>query len=379
MPLRDLAILDTTRLLPGAYCTLLLADLGADVIKIEDLETGDYLRAASPIQEGSSLLFAALNRNKRAIRLDLKHPDGRGAFLRLVEGADVVVDGFRPGVLDRLRLGYPVLAEVNHRLVYCAITGYGQSGPYRERAGHDLNYIGLAGILAQTGSPGALAIPGTQVADLAGGMGAAFVILAALWARQRTGRGQMIDVSMFDVSLSWCVVEAVRWLSGQLPTAPGAGLLTGGAPCYRVYHASDGALTVAALEPRFWKALCEALGRPDLEPHQFAEGEDGARTRSELQAIFATRTRGEWTSALSDLDVCVEPVLTGEEVLAHPQVQARGLAAPPGIAFPFQFGETPARVRRPAPAPGEHTDEVLAAAGFSAADRARLREARAIG
>ncbi len=379
MPLRDLVVLDLTRLLPGGYCTLLLADLGADVIKVEDLESGDYLRALPPFVNGVGALFAALNRNKRAIRLGLKHAEGRAAFLKLAGTADVVVDGFRPGVLDRLGVGYATLAGRNPRLVYCAITGYGQSGPDRDRAGHDLNYIGRAGILAQTGTQATLAIPGTQVADLGSGLGAAFAILAALRARERTGRGQSVDVSMLDLSVSWAVVEAVRWLAGEAPAGPGGGRLTGGTPCYGVYRARDGHLTVAALEPRFWKALCDALGRPDLESQQLARGAEAVRVRAQLEAIFETRTRAEWSARLAGLDVCVEPVLRVDEVFQDPQVQARGLRAGPGIAFPFRLSDTPAAVRRGPPRLGEHTDEVLEAAGYGADERARLRATGAIG
>ncbi len=379
MPLRDLVVLDLSRLFPGGYCTLLLADLGADVIKVEDLESGDYLRATPPLQDGSSALFAAFNRNKRAIGLDLKHADGRAAFLRLARRADVVVDGFRPGVLQRLGVGYDTLAAANARLVYCALTGYGQSGPLRQRAGHDLNYIGLSGILAQTGTADTLAIPGTQMADLGGGLGAAFGILAALWARQRTGHGQAIDVSMLDLSVSWGVLEAVRWLAGIPPAPPGRAPLTGGVPCYRVYAAKDGHITVAALEPQFWNALCTALGRPEFQPLQFAQGAEGARAQSALASIFATKTRAEWSTALAGIDACVEPVLQVDEVFAHPQVKARRLRADPGMAFPFPLSATPATIRRPAPGRGQHTDEVLAAAGYSAEELARLRAVGAIG
>lgn len=379
MPLRDLVVLDLTRLLPGGYCTLLLADLGADVIKVEDLQAGDYLRTIPPFTDGFSALFAALNRGKRAMRLNLKHPEGQTAFLKLAGTADVVVDGFRPGVLDRLGVGYATLAGRNPRLVYCALTGYGQTGPDRDRAGHDLNYVGRAGILAQTGTPASLAIPGTQVADLGSGLGAAFAILAALWARQRTGRGLAVDVSMLDLSVSLALVESVRWLAGEAPAAAGAGRLTGGVPCYGVYRAKDGHLTVAALEPRFWKTLCEAVGRPDLEPLQFAEGAEAAQVRAELEAIFETQTRAAWRARLAGLDVCVEPVLRVDEVFADPQVQARGLRAGPGIAFPFPLSDTPAVPRRRPPRPGEHTDEVLQAAGYGPDELARLRAAGAIG
>jgi crotonobetainyl-CoA:carnitine CoA-transferase CaiB-like acyl-CoA transferase len=379
MPLEGLRVLDLSRLLPGGYCTLLLADLGADVIKVEDLQAGDYLRTTPPLEQGVGMVFRALNRNKRAIRLDLKHPDGRAAFLRLAAHSDVVVDGFRPGVLDRLGVGYAELAASNPRLIYCALTGYGQTGPWKERAGHDLNYIALAGILAQTGNPAGLAIPGTQIADLGGALGAAFAILAALWGRERSGRGQAIDLSLLDLAVGWSVLELTRTLAGE-PSAPaGRGRLTGGFPCYRLYRAQDGDLSVAALEPRFWQALCAALGRPDLETRQFAEGPDAEETVAALAAIFATRTRAQWVEALAGVDACVEPVLRVEEVLDHPQVRARNQRRDPSLGLPFRLSALSPRPSGPAPGPGEHTDQVLGAAGYTAEQLARLRAAGAIG
>lgn len=379
MPLEGLRVLDLSRLLPGGYCTLLLADLGADVIKVEDLQAGDYLRTMPPFKNGVGMVFSALNRNKRAIRLDLKHPDGRAAFLRLAVQSDVVVDGFRPGVLDRLGVGYAELAARNPGLIYCALTGYGQTGPWKARAGHDLNYIALAGILAQTGTPAGLAIPGTQIADLGGGLGAAFAILAALCGRERSGRGQAIDMSLLDLAVGWSVLELTRTLAGEPPAPAGGGRLTGGFPCYRLYRAQDGDLSVAALEPRFWQALCAALGRPDLEARQFAEGRDAEQTVVALSAIFATRTRAQWVEALAGIDTCVEPVLRIEEVPDHPQVRARNQRRDPGLGLPFQLSAASVRADVPAPGPGEHTDLVLGAAGYTREQLARLREAGAIG
>jgi crotonobetainyl-CoA:carnitine CoA-transferase CaiB-like acyl-CoA transferase len=379
MPLEGLRVLDLSRLLPGGYCTLLLADLGADVIKVEDLQAGDYLRTTPPLEKGVGMVFRALNRNKRAIRLDLKHPDGRAAFLRLAADSDVVVDGFRPGVLDRLGVGYAALAASNPRVIYCALTGYGQTGPWKGRAGHDLNYIALAGILAQTGNPAGLAIPGTQIADFGGGLGAAFAILAALWGRERGGHGQAIDMSLLDLAVGWSLLELTRTWAGE-PSAPaGGGRLTGGFPCYRLYRAQDGDLSVAALEPRFWQALCATLGRPDLERGQFAEGRDAEETVAALAAIFATRTRAQWVEALAGADACVEPVLQVEEVLSHPQVRARSQRRGPGLGLPFRLSALSPRPSGPAPGPGEHTDLILGAVGYTQEQLARLRAAGAIG
>ncbi len=368
--LQGVRVLDLTRLLPGAYCTLLLADLGADVVKIEEPGRGDYMRWMGPVVGEQSALFNALNRNKRSVVLDLKSDSGREAFLKLAARADVVVEGNRPGVIDRLGIGWPVLHELNPKLVLCSITGYGQDGPLAAAAGHDLNYMAIAGALSLNGPAGGPPFPlGVQVADLGGGgMGAAIAILASLHEVGRGGEGRHLDVAMLDGALAWTAAVRADAAAGGERAERGRGRLTGGIPCYRVYHCADGWLSVGALEPKFWEALCQALGRPDLIPRQFASGEEADAVGAELEEIFARHTRAEWGERLRGLEVCCEPVLELHEVADHPQVRARGLIVdtPTGQEVRPSVVTDPGWRRLPPPALGEHTAEVLREIGIEA-------------
>ncbi|MGH2898842.1 MAG: CaiB/BaiF CoA transferase family protein, partial [Solirubrobacteraceae bacterium] len=265
-------VLDLSRLLPGGFCSLLLADHGADVLKVEDTGVGDYIRWAPPAVEGAapsaaSALFLALNRNKRSIRIDLKQEQGRAVLLDLVRCHDVVLESFRPGVLERLGVGYEALRAVNPRLVYCAITGYGQDGPLRDRPGHDMNYLGLVGLLGLSGAVDGPPVPAAgQIADLGGGaLMAAFGILAALRTAERSGAGQVVDISMSDGALSWLALVAARLLADGVVPRRGGLELAGGLACYRPYACADGGwVTLGALEPKFWQAWCRGAGREDL-------------------------------------------------------------------------------------------------------------------
>ena len=373
MPLTGLRVLDLSRLLPGPYCTLLLADLGADVVKVEDPNGGDYLRWTPPMHGEYSSMYWGLNRNKRSIKLDLKNPEGRDAFLRLAETVDVVVESFRPGAMDRLGVGWDILHGRNPGLVLCSISGYGQTGPYVDRAGHDINYIALAGVLGFTGTrDGDVAMPGVQIGDIGGGgMSAAIAILAALHHRDRTGRGQRCDVSMLDGAVSWLSIHAGRFFSDGISPLPGTSHLNGRHPCYNLYRCRDGMLSVGALEPKFWTELTAALGLPHLADRGLVEGAERDAVIAEIEAVLMTRTRSEWAAELAGRDVCTEPVLTLDEAFANEQVQARGLRIDPGLGgptaqlgFPFLLSETPPRVRHPAPGYGEHTEAVLAEAGY---------------
>ncbi|HEV3230986.1 MAG TPA: CaiB/BaiF CoA-transferase family protein [Candidatus Dormibacteraeota bacterium] len=337
-PLAGMRVVDLCRLLPGDFATWVLADLGAEVVKVEDTGAGDYMRWMPPMAGHSSVMFGALNRGKRSLRLDLKRPEGRDAFLRLADGADVVVESFRPGVMDRLGVGFEVLSARNPGLVYCAITGYGQDGPYAQRAGHDLDYISLAGLQGITGTAaGELAIPGFQVADLGGGgMNGALSVLAALLARERdpARRGAYLDVSMFDAVSAFVAVHALRDLAGGEPSGPSAMHLNGGNPCYHLYRAGDGRwMALAALEPKFWRAFCDLVDRPDLVERQF-----DPEAVADTAAVIAGRTRAEWLALVGDRDVCLEPVNSLAEAMADPHAAARGL-----------WRETADGIPRPAP------------------------------
>ncbi len=408
-PLADVSVLDLTRLLPGPFCTMLLGDLGADVVKLEPPE-GDPTRVIPPLVAGTSALFHALNRNKRSIAVDLRSAPGREIALRLAARSDVVVEGFRPGVMERLGLGYAELRARNPRIVLCRISGWGQDGPYRQRAGHDLDYLAAAGILAMSGGETGPVIPGVQIGDLGGAQAAVVAILAALHERDRSSTGQSIDVSIFDTLLSWLSIHAAAHfarVAAGTPGAPGAaasqktpprgrrpsagpggprleassgGPLSGRHPCYRLYRCSDGHLAVAALEPRFWSRLVELLGLPQLAGAGFADGDEAVAVAAQLEAVLLGRTAREWMERLAGEDVCVEPVGDLAAALRHPQAESRGAVLPAGLAgplpqsgFPFRMTRTPAAVRRPAPLLGEHGAELLGEIGYGEADATALR------
>jgi crotonobetainyl-CoA:carnitine CoA-transferase CaiB-like acyl-CoA transferase len=371
-PLAGVRVLDLTRLLPGPVCTLYLADLGADVIKVEDTGAGDYARALGSAPGGVSAFFRAVNRNKRSVALDLKDAGGRAAFLVLAKRADVVVESFRPGVVRALGIDYDALAAANPAIVFAAITGYGQDGPRAAAAGHDINYLGYAGVLDQSGTRGGPpALSNLQIADLLGGAAtAAIAILAALVGARRTGRGRHVDVAMADSALAHNIfaLHALQQWGRTLPR--GEDLLTGGVPCYGVYPTQDGRwLAVGALEEKFWRALCATLERPDLAAGGLATGAEGERVRRELTAIFGSRPLAHWVERFAAVDCCVTPVNTLDEALADPQFAARGMVVtrPDGsrqYAPPFRLSGHAFAVTREAPAQGEHSAEVLREAGL---------------
>jgi crotonobetainyl-CoA:carnitine CoA-transferase CaiB-like acyl-CoA transferase len=384
--LEGLRVLDLSRLLPGPYATLLLADLGADVVKVEDPGAGDALRFLPPLLGEQSGAFHALNRNKRSLGLDLRRPEGVAVFLRLARPADVVVESFRPGVLDRMGLGWQVLRDANPRLVLCSLTGYGQDGPYAARAGHDLDYQAFSGVLGATGPPERPILPGVQLADLAGGSWPAVTgILAALLRRDRTGEGAHLDVSMVEGALALTTLSQAMAAARGTPVARGREMLSGGTACYGVYRTRDGRFAaLAALEPKFFAGFCAAVGRPELAERQF----DGEGPRAELTEIFLGRTLVEWERFAAEHDVCVAPVREGDEPRHDPHLAARGAfvsvetpwdgRAVQGIATPVRMTGS-ARPLRPAPRLGEHGDAVLAEAGFSGAEIAELRAAGVVG
>jgi alpha-methylacyl-CoA racemase len=382
LPLSDVRVLDLSRLLPGGFCSQLLADLGADVVKVEDTGMGDYVRWAPPYygeDERQSLgtrsaLFLSLNRNKRSIRLDLKSDGGREALLRLVRDFDVLLESYRPGVLDRLGVGYESTRQENPALVYCAITGYGQTGPNVQRAGHDMNYLGLIGLLGLTGEPDGRPIQSAgQIADIGGGaLMAAVGILGALHEARRSGEGQLVDVSMADGALSWLAMVAGAYLcDGEVPRR-GDGQLTGRFVCYLPYEAADGYITMGALEPQFWARFCAGVGRDDLVAKQFER--NGSETWGEVAELFRSRTRAEWKAFNDEHDAMIEPVLDLDEALDSELVRARdmvveweqpGLGPVRQLGMPVKLSRTPGTVHAPAPAPGEYTREVLADAGLT--------------
>ena len=380
-PLAGIRILDLTRLLPGPVATLHLADLGAEVIKIEDPQVGDYARTLGTGQGEDSAYFRMINRNKQGLRLDLKKPEGVEVFMRLAREADVIIESFRPGVMDKLGVGYAAIAAVNPKIAYCSISGYGQDGPYKDLAGHDINYLGYAGVLDQIGSAGGNpAIPNFQIADLLGGaLTAAMGILAAVIEAQRTGQGRYIDVSMTDSVLAHTYFSMLRLNDAGQSAPRGTDLLSGGLPCYATYRCADGKhMAVGALEGKFWKTACEVLGRPEWLKRQW-----DASLLGELAELFAIRPRDEWASLFAAVDCCITPILSPEEALANEQVCARQMVlnvdgltqfAPPLKMSGFEFS-----IRQQAPKAGEHNAAILVAAGYSADEIQRLESAGAFG
>lgn len=379
--LHGIKVLDLSRLLPGPFLTMVLADMGADVVKIEAPGVGDYMRSMPPAKKGISGRFLAVNRNKRSLVLDLKDQRGQAAFLRMVVQADVVVESFRPGVMERLGLGYQALSERNPAIVVCSISGYGQTGPYRDRAGHDLNYVSLSGALAMGGDRGGKpGVPGVQIADIGGGaLWGCTGVLGALLGRQRTGRGAHLDISMSHGALAMLAAELGN-MNCDLPVPPSRGnqTLNGGLACYRLYETGDGKyISVGALEPKFWLALNTALGREGDISDLIAPPDRQETIAAELQAIFRTRTRDEWTAHLAGYDCCTEPVLELDEVEHHPLHKERdvffeidGGELGPVKQMRMPVGE--AKATRLPPRLGEHSREVLVDYGFASDEIAAL-------
>ena len=395
MALEGIKVLDFCRNAPGMFATMILADMGADVLIVErpmDETRAAYEKIVAGIEseedERRHASYNALQRNKRSIALNLKEPEALEIFRKLAADADVVVEGFRPGVVERLGVGYSQVSEINPRAVYCSVSGYGQTGPYSQMAGHDINYISFAGALGLIGnSPdGKPVIPLNLIADYAGGgLCGAVGILSALMAREKTGRGQYVDIAMTEgVLYMLCGMIADVLSQGYKPTRGGT-RLNGGSPYYNVYRTSDGKyFSIAAIEPWFWENLCRSIGREELIPHQSAGEEKQAEISRTLEATFLTRTRDEWFDLLRDANISVGKVYDLEEALADPQAVARGMVVEleaPGVGcetvrqpgIPLRLSGTPGQVRFPGSVTGQHTSEVLAALGYSPESIADLK------
>ncbi|MBZ0310507.1 MAG: CoA transferase [Anaerolineae bacterium] len=374
MLLSTLKILDFSTLLPGPFASMMLADWGAEVIRVEAPNRPDMVRQMPPFDGELSAWHGLINRSKRSLALDLKKPEAVEVIRRLVLTYDIVLEQFRPGVMDKLGIGYEALKAVNPRLIYCAITGYGQTGPYRDRAGHDINYLALAGVSSHTGR-GAPVPLGVQVADIgAGSYGALVGILTAEIHRRETGEGQFVDVSMFDGAMYWNALAASTYLVGGTDPAWEDNSLNGGSSGYEYYQTRDGRyLSVGSLEPKFWKAFCTAVGRSEWIHAEIP--------KAEIQNVIATKTLAEWVEIFSPLDTCVEPVLKVSEALEHPQTQARGLVVdvpkPDGtaqkqIGNPLRFSASQPQYQHTGVVPGVHTREILRDIGYSDEEISRL-------
>lgn len=388
-PLSSLKVLDFSTLLPGPFGTLILADLGAEVLRVESPTRPDMVRMLPPMAQGVSAVHGYLNRSKRSLALDLKRPDAVAVVHRLVEEYDIVVEQFRPGVMDRLGVGYEALRAINPRLIYCSITGYGQDGPYRDRAGHDLNYLAIAGITSYNGRQGSGPAPmALQAADIAGGScHAVMAILAAVIHRQQTGEGQQIDISMTDAAFTLHALSAPQALIGGEDPQLERTQLNGGS-FYDCYETRDGRwFSVAGLEPQFFVQFCQAIGRPHLAGKGLAMApEIVAELKAEIRVAMKEKDFAEWQAIFAGIDACVEPVLSVSEAAQHPQLEARGMVVdvPAGegvqrqVASPFKFSKTPPSYRFAGGQPGAHSEAVLQEIGFDAAAIQALKQSGAV-
>ena len=386
--LEGIKVVDLSRLAPGPYASMLLGDLGADVLMVE-APTGTVQGSAgdpgSQEAQDRRRAFNPLSRNKRSITVNLKSEEGRAIVHDLAKDADVFLEGFRPGVTDRLGVGYQTIAEINPRIVYASLSGYGQTGPYVDMVGHDINYISVGGALAMIGREGQpLSIPQNVIADFAGGgLMTAFAITSALLSRQNTGQGQYLDMSMSDNVLYLLASQSGGVLGGGSSPVPGMPGLGGGSPHYNVYECADGKyISLGSLEPRFWENLCQISGREDLIEHE-ADTTKHSEFTEHLRAMFKNKDRDTWFQELKDIELCVAPVLNLEEALHDPHQQHRkmtvtvedeNLGSIEQIGIGPKFSETPGSVRSTAPHPGKHTDEVLAGLGYDSSRIASLRE-----
>ncbi len=393
MALDGIKVLDLSRLAPGPHCSMLLADFGADVTLVEAVPGASAKLGSTGLRRSEAAeraaAYNALGRGKKSIALNLKEEEARKIFYRMVEGADVVIEGFRPGVVKRLGVDYDTLAQINPRIICCSISGFGQTGPYANLVGHDINYIAIGGALGVTGRPGQPpAIPVNLLADFAGGgLTAAFAICLAIIAREKTGRGQNIDVGMSDGVLSLMTSAFSQYFSTGQPIRPGEYLLNGAAPFYNTYKCSDGRwFSIGSIEPHFWANLCRVLGTEDLLPHQF----DQARWPEMIErfaGIFATKTADEWMAIMSQDDICAAPVLEMENLVTNEHNLARGMVveldSPVGkvkqIGVAPKLSDTPGQPRTTAPLIGQHTDEILGGLGYTADQIADLRSRGVVG
>ncbi|MEA1959867.1 MAG: CoA transferase [Bacillota bacterium] len=383
LPLAGIRVLDLSRFFAGPFCTQILADYGAEVIKVEDPVMGDPGRWVPPIIEGQSALFFTVNRNKKSVTIDMRKDEGKELFKQLVQQSDVVIDAFRPGVMEKLGLGYGELSSVNQGIIYCALNGYGSSGPLKESPGHDINFLSLAGVNLLTASrSGVPALSSAQIAGGSGALNAVIAILMALFSRQQTGKGQFCDVSMVDSSLSLLSYAMGDWAgSGQFPS-PGGERLTGGNACYNIYETKDGKyISIGAVEEKFWVKFCEGIGRKEFIASQWADDQQ-MKMIEEIEQITKQRTRQEWEDVFAGQEICFAPVLTLDEIGSHPHIQERGTVfatEQAGIKLPLvgpaaRLSKTPAQVDCTFSSLGEHNKELLDMLGYTEQDREKLKK-----
>ncbi len=383
LPLSGIKILDLSRLLPGPLATQMLADTGAEIIKIEDVNSPDYIRFFPPFVGDDSALYLSLNRNKQGIALNLKSEEGKEIFFSLLKTADVVIEHFRPGVLDKMGIGYDYAKSINPKIIYVSITGYGQTGPYAQKAGHDLNYIAMSGLLANIGTKEKPVIPGVQIADVSGSYAAVNGCLAALLQREKTGTGQHVDISMTDSAVPFAtLIHAAAWADGRNIERENF-QLSGELVNYNVYETADAKfVALGALEPKFWMTFCDAVNKPEWKNKTFGPADEIQKLKEEVSALFKNKTRKEWEEFSNQHDVCLSPVLETNELQNNPQLQARNMVLETetgtkklntiGAAIKFSASEN--QPTKSAPKFGQDTDSVLAQLGYSNEQLTELKQ-----
>jgi len=364
--------------------TMMLADMGADIIKIEDMNSPDYMRHYPPYLSSESAGFLAVNRSKRSFAVNLSVKKGVKLFFSLVKTADIVVEQFRPGIIDKMGIGYEAARKIKENIIYVSVTGYGQNGPYASHAGHDINYIGYSGILSSTGTKeSGPVLPGAQIADVAGGAYMTVVAcLSALWAREKTGRGQKVDVAMLDAILPLMTLQMAHYQAAGIQPEPGKAVLSGGLACYEAYRCADGKfIALGILEEKFWKNFCEMAHRPEWLGRQFVIGEEADKLRRAISAFFLTKERDEWIHDAAGYDLCLTPILEISEIENDPQLKARDMIVEQThplcgkiktIGVPLKFSETPATPGAPAPLLGRDTQSIMKEIGYTQRDISAL-------
>ncbi|MBN2468817.1 MAG: CoA transferase [Deltaproteobacteria bacterium] len=373
-PLNGIRLVDLTQLYPGPLATMMLADLGADVVRIEHPSRLDILHRLPPFIGEESAAYLSLNRSKRSLGLDTGKAEGQQVFFDLIRTADVVVEQFRPGVLDKIGIGYEQAVPFNPRIIYVSITGFGQDGPYRQRAGHDINYISLAGLLSHVKREDSMVLPGFQTADVVGGGYMSVVAcMAALWNREKTGKGQRVDVSMTDSIMPMLTLQLAQYW-GSPGTDETVNLFDGTFPFYGVYECADGKhVSLGALEQKFWTGFCQMVGKPEWLPLQFSMGDEKRRVRDEIAALFKTRSRDEWLKLAEVHDICLSSINEMKDLEKDPQLQTRQMIIETeheggrklkGVGIPIKFSGSKPDYPEPAPAVGQHSIDILQEIGY---------------